>query len=60
MLDQRFGGRPLVPLVEVADYLLADKRTLLADKKFPIRKVGNQYRVPLIALAKWLSCEEDR
>ena len=56
-LDQRFGGRPLIPIGEVADYLDVDRRTLIGDKKFPIRKVGNSYRVPLVALAKWLSME---
>lgn len=55
-LYERFGrDRALLPLGEVAAYLCVDRRTLLGDKSFPIRKVGNQYRVPIVPLARWLN-----
>lgn len=55
-LAERFGwDAVLVPINEVAKYLHVDRRTLIADKTFPIKMVGNQYRVPVIGLTRWLS-----
>lgn len=54
-LTERFGDKALLHIGEVCEYLGADRRTLLADESFPVRKVGNQYRVPLISLARWLN-----
>ena len=55
-LAEAFGAKArLVPLNQVAAYLGVDRRTLLADRSFPVRKVGNQYIVPLVNLARWLN-----
>ena len=53
-ISARFNGE-LIPLLDVVGYLGCDKRTLMADKTFPTKKVGGRYFVTAIALAKWLS-----
>lgn len=53
-LRDRFGTAALISLNDAAAYLGVDRRTLLKDRSFPVRKVGTQYRVPLVGLARWL------
>jgi chromosome condensin MukBEF MukE localization factor len=53
-ISKRFSGE-LISLPEVVGYLGCDKRTLIADKTFPSKKVGGRYFVTAVALAKWLS-----
>lgn len=53
-ISERFNGE-LIPLPEVVVFLGCDKRTLMADKTFPSKKVGGRYFVTAVALAKWLS-----
>jgi hypothetical protein len=53
-ISKRFSGE-LISLPEVVGYLGCDKRTLMADKTFPSKKVGGRYFVTAVALAKWLS-----
>jgi hypothetical protein len=53
-ISKRFSGE-LISLSEVVGYLGCDKRTLMADKTFPSKKVGGRYFVTIVALAKWLS-----
>jgi hypothetical protein len=53
-ISKRFSGE-LISLPEVVGYLGCDKRTLMADKTFPAKKVGGRYFVTTVALAKWLS-----
>ena len=31
-----------------------DRRTLLADRRFPARHIGNKYTVSLTELARWM------
>lgn len=45
----------LVPVTRVSAYLKKDYRTLIADKTFPVKKIGGRYEVPIIGLARWLS-----
>lgn len=55
-LYERFGrDRAMIPLGEVAAYLGVDRRTLLRDRSFPVRRVGRQYLIPVISLARWLN-----
>ena len=55
-LYQRFGrDRGMISLVDAAQYLDVDRRTLLTNKDFPVKKLGAAYKVPIIALARWLS-----
>lgn len=53
-LKREFDGRPMITINEAAKYLHMDRRTLLADRKFPYRKSGNRYLVSLVALARWM------
>ena len=55
-LYQRFGRETaMITLRDAAQYCGLDPRTLLADKTFPVRPFGRQYRVALINLARWLA-----
>ncbi len=54
-LIDRFGDVGMVTINDAAKYLNIDRRTLIRSKGFPMCKVGRQYRVPLIPLARWLN-----
>lgn len=55
-LRQHFGeDANLIPLQDVAEYLKHDRRTILADGSFPVKKLGRLYFVPVIGLARWLA-----
>jgi hypothetical protein len=45
----------MIPLEKAAQYVGVDKRTLLEDRSFPVKNVGRCYKVPLIAMARWLA-----
>ncbi len=54
-LYQRFGhDQGMIPILDAAAYVPADKRTLLGDKTFPYKKIGAKYMVPLVGFARWL------
>ena len=50
-----FPARAAITVTECQAVLGLDRRTLLADREFPARKVGNKYAVPLTELARWLT-----
>ena len=53
---EHFGNEPaLISLDKAAAYVGVDKRTLLEDRSFPVKNIGRCYRVPLVALARWLA-----
>ena len=53
---QRFGRDiETISLNEAASYIGCDRRTLLADRTFPVRKQGRLYKVSKINLARWLA-----
>ena len=61
-LDELFPGRETLKLDEVAKLVGLDRRTLLKDKAFPAKKLGENLRelggvyiVPKVALARWLA-----
>ena len=55
-LYERFGrDAGMLRLADVAAYLCVDRRTLLAAKGFPVRKIGKGYKVPVVGLARWMS-----
>lgn len=54
-LQNVFGDVPFISRAAAARYLRTDVRTLAKTKGFPLKKVGKQYRVPLVGLARWLS-----
>lgn len=58
-LSEHWPDREMVPLREVAVFLGCDTRMLLRDKHFPRKAIGDKrktYYVPLVGLARWLSC----
>ena len=46
--------KPQITLAEAARYLRKDRRTLLADRTFPVKKRGGRYLVSLVSLARWM------
>lgn len=56
-LYEAFGRKDaFISLNKAAKYCGCDSRTLLSDESFPVRKLGNRYKVPLIGFARWLAC----
>ena len=60
-LSDRWPDRDMIPLAEVAAYLCVDYRTLLRADKFPVKQIAGTKRhrtlvVPIVGLARWLSC----
>ena len=51
----KFGRVALIPLLAVAEFVGLNYRTLLKDKKFPVKKVSRKYYVNSMALARYLS-----
>ena len=43
-----------VKIAECESALKLDRRTLLADRSFPTKKVGSKYSVPITELARWM------
>lgn len=54
MLVDMFPNRAAITINECQSAVGCDRRTLLADRTFPARKVGNKYSVSLTELARWL------
>ena len=59
-LSERFPGRELITLRDAAAYIGIDPRTLLRSRTFPLKEMGTgkrvAYYVPIVGLARWLSC----
>ena len=49
-----FGGRDVLDMGEVCQYLHRDRRTLLQDKSFPAKKIAGKYLINITALARYL------
>lgn len=61
-LDEIFPGKEAIGICEVSKMLGVYRATLLHDKTFPARKIGEtnkpmggKYIVPKVALARWMS-----
>lgn len=57
-LSERFPDREAISIKECCDALPLDRRTILADKTFPAKRVSDKatgkYIIPLAPLARWL------
>lgn len=59
-LDEMFPGREAIKIDEAVKCVGLCRRTLLADKTFPAKKLGSKgytggvYAVPKVGLARWL------
>ena len=49
-----FPGRATVGIAECCKAIGRDRRTLLSDKNFPAKQVGNRYTIALPELARWM------
>ena len=54
VLARRFPGREAIGIAEAAELLDCDRRTLLRDRDFPAKRIGNKYSIALAALARWM------
>lgn len=61
-LDELFPGREVITIVEASKLLGVYRATLLHDRTFPAKKIGEtnkpmggKYIVPKVALARWLA-----
>ena len=51
-LSERYPGKEAIPLKEASELVGTCERTLKEDSKFPARKIGGKYVVPLVPLAR--------
>lgn len=54
LIGSFFPKRAALTMPEVCKLVGLDRRTLLADRTFPARMVGNKYMIPVTALAAWM------
>lgn len=52
---EKFPNQEMISLNSVAEWVKIDKRNLMQDKNFPIKKVGGRYFVTVVGLSRWLS-----
>lgn len=55
-LSEKFPGRETLTLAEVCKIFGCHKQTILADKTFPAKRIGNKgkYYIPIVGLARWM------
>ena len=55
-LAERYPGKEVLTLLEVCEIIGCHRRTLLSDKSFPAKRIGNKgkYYVPIVGLARWM------
>ena len=53
-LSERYPGREMISLADACQVTGLYRRTLLKDKTFPRKKLGQVYRIPLVDLARWM------
>lgn len=62
-LDELFPGKEALSMNEVCAMLRCDRRSLLTDKSFPLKKIGGtpgkefngRYVIPKVGLARWMA-----
>ncbi len=52
-LREKFPKGEMIYLKDAAQYLDIDYRTLQGDRTFPMKKIGRNYYVSIINLARW-------
>ena len=62
-LSERFPNREAISIKECCETLPLNRRTILSDETFPVKRVSGKatgkYIIPLVALARWM-CQIDR
>ena len=54
-LNERFGGKELLPVDAVAEMFGVDKRTLVNGRTLPIRKLMSRYYISVADIADFLT-----
>lgn len=54
-LSVRFKDREAISVDEASELIGCHRDTIIRDKKFPKKKVGVKYVIPLVALARWMA-----
>lgn len=56
-LAERYPGKEVLTIQEVTKMLGCHRQTLLADKTFPAKRIGEKgkYLIPIVGLARWLA-----
>lgn len=55
LLVEMFPARAAITVNECQAALGLDRRTLLAERAFPAKKIGGKYSVSLTELARWMT-----
>jgi len=55
-LAERYPDREVLTIQEVTALLGCHRQTILADKTFPAKRIGNKgkYYIPVVGLARWM------
>lgn len=55
-LSESYPNREVLTLAEVCNMFSCHRQTLLADKNFPAKRIGNKgkYYIPVVGLARWM------
>lgn len=53
-LSEKYPGREMISIQEASEVTGYHRRTLLKDKSFPRKMIGNKYSIPLVQLARWM------
>lgn len=56
-LTELFPGKEVLSIQEVCKIFRCNRRKLLADKTFPVKRIGNKgkYYIPVVGLARWMT-----
>lgn len=55
ILQTKYPGRCSLTIQEACAVMERDRRTLLKDRAFPARMIGNKYVISISALARYMS-----
>lgn len=54
-LRELYPGKENLSMPECERYFRSNRRTLLKDKTFPAKKIGRDYIIPIVSLARYLA-----
>lgn len=54
-LRERYEGQEVLTLAQSCALLGLSRDALINDKDFPAKKVGKNYIIPIVPLARWMS-----
>ena len=55
-LIELYPGRDTLTINETCQLLGVSRYRLMRDKAMPIKTIGKSYKIPIVALARYLSC----